>query len=77
VAIVQSTNHNLVLIDLNLAHLVLIVDMLWSKVYDALKLRLVSFVVYSAVNVDKVRECHIYIIYIKIVLSNICRSKII
>jgi len=74
---VQSTNHNIVLIDMNLARYVLIVDMLWRKVYNALRLRLASFVVYSAANVEKVRECHRYIIYIKIVLSNNCRSKII
>ena len=38
--------------------------------YGAFRLILVCFVLYSAVYVDKVRECHRYIIYIKIVLSN-------
>jgi len=46
-------------------------------VYSALRLRLACFVVYSANNVDKVRECHRYIIYIKIVFINNCRPKII
>ena len=40
-------------------------------------LRLSCFVVYWAVNIDKVRECNCYIIYTKIVFSNHCRSKII
>jgi hypothetical protein len=35
------------------------------------------FVVYSAVNFDKVRECNRYIICLKIVFSNNWRSKII
>jgi hypothetical protein len=39
--------------------------------------RLSRFAVYSAVNVDKVRYCNRYIIYIKTVFSNNCRSKII
>jgi len=46
-------------------------------VYSAFRLRPASFVVYSAVNVDKVRECHCYIIFIKIVFSTNCHSKII
>jgi hypothetical protein len=41
------------------------------------RLRLSCFAVYSAVNVDKVRESNCYIIYIKTVFSNNCRSKII
>jgi hypothetical protein len=41
------------------------------------RLRLSSFALYSAVHVDKVRECNRYIIYIKIVFSNNYRSKII
>jgi hypothetical protein len=45
-------------------------------VYSTLMLRLACFVVYSAVNVDKVSECHRYIIYIKTVFSNNYRSKI-
>ena len=36
----------------------------------------IGFVVYSAVNADKVREGHRYIIYIKTVFGNNC-SKII
>jgi hypothetical protein len=43
----------------------------------SLRLRRSCSVVYPAVNVDKVRECHCYIIYIKIVSSDNCRSKII
>ena len=38
--------------------------------YCAVRLRLSWFVVYSVFNFDKVRECHFYIIYIKIVFSN-------
>ena len=36
-----------------------------------------GFVVYSAFNVDKVKECHRYIICIKTVFANNCRCKII
>lgn len=42
--------------------------------YSVFRLSL-GFVVYSAVNVDKVRECHHYAICIKTVFRNNCRSK--
>jgi hypothetical protein len=44
-------------------------------VYGAFRLS-VGFVVYSAVNIDKVRECHRYIIHIMTVFANNCHSKI-
>ena len=67
---------------MKMAHKVFITEMLceegvWLVVYCALRLRLSCFVVYSAVNVNKVRKCHHYIIYIKIVFNNNCCSKII
>ena len=43
--------------------------------YSVFRLILACFVLYSAVYVEKVRECHRYIIYIKIVLGNNFRSK--
>jgi len=44
-------------------------------VYSAFRVRF-GFVVYSAVNIDKVSECHRYITHIMTVLANNCRSKI-
>jgi hypothetical protein len=44
-------------------------------VYSVFRLSIVCFVLFSAVYVDKVRECHRYVIYIKIVLSNNFCSK--
>jgi len=44
-------------------------------VYSAFTLTLVCFVLYSAFYIHKVRECHHYIIYIKIVLGNNFLSK--
>jgi hypothetical protein len=46
-------------------------------VYCASRLKILCFVVNLAVNVDKVRKCHCYMMYIKILFSNNCRSKII
>jgi hypothetical protein len=46
-------------------------------VYCACIVYFLCFLVYAAVDVDKIRECHRYIIYIKIVFSNNCRSKIV
>ena len=61
----QSTNHRLVLIDMNLAlaHADRLAHNVFSPtyfvgVYCVWSLRLSCFVVYSAFNVDKVRECH-------------------
>jgi hypothetical protein len=56
----QSTNHRLVLIDMNLAFNVFITDIVcqegvWLVVYFALRLRFSYFAGYSAVN-DKLRE---------------------
>jgi hypothetical protein len=70
--------------DMYYANLVLnifVTDMLFQEgvrcfVYSMLRLRVVCFVVYSTVNTDKVKECN-HIIYIKILCSNNCRSKII
>jgi hypothetical protein len=78
----QSTNHRRVLIGMNLALNVFLTDILcqegvWLVVCWALRLRFSCFVVYPAVNVDKVRDCHCCIIYIKIVFCNNCRSKVI
>ena len=68
----QSTNHRLVLVHMNLAHADRLVfsPTYFVVVYCVLSLRLSCFVVYSAFNVHKVRECHCYIIYIKILFSN-------
>jgi len=44
-------------------------------VYSVFRLSLVCFVSYFTVYVDKVRECHRYIICIKIVLGNNFHSK--
>ena len=78
----SSTNHIFVLIYINLVHNMCMSDILceegvWLVVYCVLGLCLSCFVLYSAVNVDKVNECNRYIIYIKIVFSNNCRSIII
>ena len=42
---------------------------------QSVKIKALMFCLYSAVNIDKVRKCHRYIIYIKTVVSNTC-SKI-
>ena len=80
---VQSTNHRLLLIDMNLAHNVFIADILCEKavlfaVYcTSIVYILLCFAVHSAVNVDKVTECHRYTVYIKTAFSNKCSSKIV
>ena len=47
--------------------------------FHIIRLRVTAFVFccISAVNVEKLRECNRYIIYIKIVFCNNCRSKFI
>jgi len=81
---VEGTDHLLkmstdMIHDMNLAHNVFIAALLWEEgvllgVYCACIVYFLCFVVYSAVNVDKVRECHRYIIYIRIVFSNNCST---
>ena len=78
---VQSTNHRLQLIDTNLAHNVFIADILCEKavllaVFCAC-IVYICFAVHSAVNVEKVTECHRYTVYIKTAFSNKCGSKIV
>jgi hypothetical protein len=46
-------------------------------IFQVNRLRPSCCAVYSAVHVDKVRECNRYIVYTKTVFSNNCRSKII
>lgn len=72
VAQVLSTNHKLEWNDMNLAHKTFNTDILFEEGISALRIRLACFVVYSAANIDKVRECHHYIMYIKTVFSNNC-----
>jgi hypothetical protein len=78
----QSTNHRFALVDINLARnvfygYILLEENVRFVVYSALRLRLACFAACSVVNVGKVRECHRYVIYIQIVFSNNCPSKII
>jgi len=62
----QPITDRLVLTDMNLAHNVFIADILCQgAVYCALRFK--AFVFCCIFNVDKVRECHHYIMYIKTV----------